>query len=240
MGASLHQAPSLPVSPASERSLPCKIANACSSVAPSGPVTVYLWPSGLVKVNDDAWRVSTDHPGGSSTMGSSCQRSQGPLGSLAVSFRSGIPGHPRKFIPNGCADCGAKRRSAGNRCETLDELAIRLARGKAQGQRDRLFRIRGSRSAATIRAHDQTILCNLKNYKMLSCIVRSRPYPFSVDFGRIIPVDDLSSTVGWAPSDRLRDYRSRSPAAAEASCARRCWMRCQSSSAAVVWPCRTS
>src|ERR1700685_3570786 len=133
------------------------MAKACSDVAPSGPFTVYFWPSGLVNVNDGTWWTSTNQPGAGSTMGSFRHPSQGPLGSLAGSFCSGIASYPRILVPYGLANSGGERWCAHGGCQALDEFTICFARGEADNLGAWLNWIRRAHPATMIRFHGRSI-----------------------------------------------------------------------------------
>jgi hypothetical protein len=126
-------------------------------VAPSGPFTVYFWPSGLVNVNDVTWWTSTDQPGAGSTVGSFRHPSQGPLGSLAGSFCSDIACHPRILVPDGLANSGGQRWCANGDCQALDEFTIGFTRGEADNLRAWLSWICGAHPGTTIRFHGRSI-----------------------------------------------------------------------------------
>jgi hypothetical protein len=66
------------------------MANACSGVAPAGPLTVYFWPSGLEGERGHQW-TSTDQPGVARLRDRSATTlPMDPLGSLEGSFCSVI------------------------------------------------------------------------------------------------------------------------------------------------------
>src|ERR1700733_13640770 len=158
---------------------------ACSDVAPSGPFTVYFWPSGLLKVNDGPWWTSTDQPRAGSAMGSCRHPSQGSPGSFAGSFCSGIARDPRELAPDGSADRLAEGTRARDRREAFDEITISLARGEAQANRPRLGRIYGANPATTFgliyfHGPNRKRLLNEKSnhFRYLSITVRRRsPLP---------------------------------------------------------------
>ena len=127
------------------------------------------------------------------------------LGSLTGPFCSGIASHPREFVPDGSADRLADRASAGDHREALDKLAVRLARGEAQGKPDRLFRICGSLTATTIRLHGHIVdeYCNCyKITQELSAIVYAG---LLLLFGVLFRLTNRSQRLGVA---RISPYRT--------------------------------
>jgi hypothetical protein len=90
-------------------------------------------------------------------MGSFRHPSQGPLGSLAGSFCSGIASYPRILVPYGLANSGGERWCAHGDCQALDEFTIGFARGEADDLRAWLSWICRTRPTTAIRFHSRSI-----------------------------------------------------------------------------------